>query len=199
VYALDTLGDYGFSTAKQPPRNIAELVRWLGEVADALGLSQFDIGGQSFGGWLAAHFAAHHPQRVRRLLLCTPGGLFAPFSMAFTLRGLPMLMWKRRRFVDDYLRWASVPPRDDATYEGYMSGLCDVMFTGHRYFPNFVLPLPRGLPTLPIVAPTLLLYGDQEKTHAAEAAVARARASIASIDCVIVRNASHNLTPLTRR
>jgi pimeloyl-ACP methyl ester carboxylesterase len=194
VYAPDTLGDYGFSTAERPPRNIAELVRWLEQLADALGLAQFDVGGLSFGAWLSAHFAAEHPERVRRLVLCAPGGLFAPFSMPWVLRGLPMLIWRRRRFVDDYLRWASVPPPNDAIYEGYMSGLVDVMFAGHRAFPRFVLPLPRGLPHQRIVAPTLLLYGDQEKMHAAETGIAQAKTVVPGIECIIVRDASHNLT-----
>jgi pimeloyl-ACP methyl ester carboxylesterase len=194
VYAPDTLGDYGFSRAKQKPRNVADLVRWLARLADALELQRFDVGGMSYGGWISAHFAAHHPERVRRLLLFAPGGLFAPFSMAFTLRGLPMLLWRRRDFVADYLRWASVPPHEDAIYEGYMSALVEVMYTGHRAFPRFSLPLPRGLPESPIVAPTLLLYGDQEKMHVPETAVARAKAAIPTIECAIVRDASHNLT-----
>jgi pimeloyl-ACP methyl ester carboxylesterase len=194
VYAPDTLGDYGFSSAQRQPRNVADLVRWLVGLADALGLQQFDVGGMSYGGWISAHFAAHHPKRINRLLLFAPGGLFAPFSMAFTLRGLPMLLWRRRGFVDDYLRWAAVPPHADARYEGYMNGLIDVMHTGHRVFPRFSLPLPRGFPESPIVAPTLLLYGDQEKIHVPEMAVARAKAAIRTIECVIVREASHNLT-----
>src|SRR4051812_13626816 len=109
VYAADTLGDYGFSVATARPRTIADLVRWLVGLADALGLKQLDLGGMSYGGWISAHVAAAHPDRVRRLVLFAPGGLFAPFSLAFTLRGLPMLMWRQRRYVDDYLRWAAVP------------------------------------------------------------------------------------------
>jgi pimeloyl-ACP methyl ester carboxylesterase len=194
VYAPDTLADYGFSIAKQQPSTVADLVRWLAGLADALGLQRFDVGGMSYGGWISAHFAAQYPERARRLLLFAPGGLFAPFSMAFTLRGLPMLFWRRRRFVDDYLRWASVPPSDDATYEGYMSALVDVMHAGHGAFPRFALPLPRGLPQSPIVAPTLLLYGDQERMHVAEMAVAQAKAAIRSIECAIIHDASHNLT-----
>jgi pimeloyl-ACP methyl ester carboxylesterase/quercetin dioxygenase-like cupin family protein len=42
---------------------------------DRLGLDQFDLGGFSLGGWLAAEIAARVPQRLRRLVLVAPAGL----------------------------------------------------------------------------------------------------------------------------
>ena len=48
------------------------------EVFDALKLTQFDLVGQSMGGWMAARFASQHPERVRRLVLACPAGLRVP-------------------------------------------------------------------------------------------------------------------------
>jgi pimeloyl-ACP methyl ester carboxylesterase len=42
---------------------------------DRLGLDQFDLGGFSLGGWLAAEIATRVPQRLRRLVLVAPAGL----------------------------------------------------------------------------------------------------------------------------
>ena len=196
VYAPDTLGDYGFSRAERPPRSLPALLAWLGQLLDALGLRRVDLGGMSYGGWLSASFAAEHPDRVGKLLLIAPGASFGTFSAAFALRGLPMLLWKRRRFVDSYLRWAGVPPADDAEYDAIMSGLVDVMHAGHRAFGGG-LPLPARLPEAAmrrIAAPTLLLYGDQEKMYAPGPAVARARAHIATLEHAILPRASHDLT-----
>jgi pimeloyl-ACP methyl ester carboxylesterase len=45
------------------------------DLFDRLGLTKFDLGGISLGGWLAAEFAVRAPQRLRRLVLVAPAGL----------------------------------------------------------------------------------------------------------------------------
>lgn len=196
VYAPDTLGDYGFSRAERPPRSLDDLMAWLEALLDALGLEAADLGGMSYGGWLAAHFAARRPDRVRRLVMLAPGATFAPFSMAWYARGLPMLLWKRPRSVEAYLRWAGVPGGGDA-YEACMTGLAEVMAAGHRHFPIFGLPLPSAItPEVlrRIRTPALLVYGKREKMHDAARACAAARQHLPALHCVIVPDASHDLT-----
>lgn len=48
------------------------------EMFDQLGLKQVNLGGISMGGRLAATFAIHHRERVRRLVLMAPAGLDIP-------------------------------------------------------------------------------------------------------------------------
>src|SRR6476659_8897466 len=105
VFAPDTPADYGLSTATRTPRTVDDLMTWLDELLDGLGLAEVDLGGMSYGGWLSAHYAARRPERVRKLVLVAPATTFGRFSAAFMLRGLPMVLWKRRQFVDAYLRW----------------------------------------------------------------------------------------------
>jgi pimeloyl-ACP methyl ester carboxylesterase len=199
VYAPDTLGDFGFSTATNAaaPRSLDALLAWLEALLDALGLDAVDLGGMSYGGWLSAHFAARHPARVRRLVLLAPGASFGSFSAAFVLRGLPMIALPRRRFVDSYLRWAAVPPAGDARYEAVMSALVDVMHTGIRHFGGLRLPLPKRLPPdvmRAIAAPTLLVYGAQERMYSSARAVEVARRHLPNLEHVILPDASHDLT-----
>jgi pimeloyl-ACP methyl ester carboxylesterase len=197
VYAPDTLGDYGYSRTARTPRTVDELVAWLLALVDALGLDRVDLGGMSYGGWLAAHFCARHPSRVRRLVLLAPGASFGSFSPAFALRGLPMLVLRRRRDVASYLRWAAVPAVDDARYDAWMNALIDVMHAGICNFRGRTLPLPRRL--LPatmraIAAPTLLVYGVEEKMYAAAPAIEVARAHLPALETLLVPDASHDLT-----
>jgi pimeloyl-ACP methyl ester carboxylesterase len=51
------------------------MVKFVGEVANALGLQRFAIGGNSMGGRVAARFAEEHPGRVTHLVLVDSGGL----------------------------------------------------------------------------------------------------------------------------
>jgi pimeloyl-ACP methyl ester carboxylesterase len=55
---------------------IHDLVVYLDDVVRGLSLDQFDLVGHSFGGMLAAEYAALFPERVRKLVLIDPLGLW---------------------------------------------------------------------------------------------------------------------------
>ena len=82
VYAPDLLGygdsdrptDSDFSITTE-----AEIVRGF---MDAVGLRRADVMGISMGGWATLKLAAEHPERVRRLVLVSSGGL--PFETKLT-------------------------------------------------------------------------------------------------------------------
>jgi|GraSoiStandDraft_16_1057320.scaffolds.fasta_scaffold237511_2 pimeloyl-ACP methyl ester carboxylesterase len=63
------------STGLERIDTIEDLVFHTVDVLDALGLEQPSVVGLSFGGWLAAELAVHHPHRVRRLVLVSAVGL----------------------------------------------------------------------------------------------------------------------------
>lgn len=48
------------------------------DLADRLGLADFDMAGFSLGGWIAAEFATHRPAGLRKLVLAAPAGLVVP-------------------------------------------------------------------------------------------------------------------------
>jgi triacylglycerol lipase len=52
----------------------AEQVARIAAFADAVGLERFHLGGNSMGGYLAALFAARHPERLLSLWLLAPAG-----------------------------------------------------------------------------------------------------------------------------
>jgi pimeloyl-ACP methyl ester carboxylesterase len=54
---------------------IAQQMAYLDQIATALGLEHFDLGGNSMGGWIAAAYAAAHPERVDSLWLLAPAGV----------------------------------------------------------------------------------------------------------------------------
>jgi pimeloyl-ACP methyl ester carboxylesterase len=75
VYAVDLPGfgesgkpaDAGYRIEDQIPRVAA--------IATALGLKQFDLGGNSMGGWISVAYAIRHREQVTSLWLLDPGGV----------------------------------------------------------------------------------------------------------------------------
>jgi pimeloyl-ACP methyl ester carboxylesterase len=76
TYALDALGDAGLSVQIRPIRDAAEQADWLDQALAQLPVRSIHLVGHSFGGWLAANYAARHPQRVQTLTLLDPVFVF---------------------------------------------------------------------------------------------------------------------------
>ncbi len=76
VIAVD-LPCWGESTrpAAAEQCDVAHQVGYVEQIAAALQLGRFDLGGNSMGGWIAAAYAAAHPDRVDSLWLLAPAGV----------------------------------------------------------------------------------------------------------------------------
>src|SRR5436190_858533 len=58
--------------------SIDDLTEHYEKLFQALGLDSFVLAGHSLGGWIAASYAAAHPERVKRLVVAAPYGLDSP-------------------------------------------------------------------------------------------------------------------------
>lgn len=65
---------HGFTTLSDHDLEIPEYEEHLLGLLDALGLDRVHLVGESLGGWIAIKFAAHHPERLRTVVLSAPGG-----------------------------------------------------------------------------------------------------------------------------
>jgi len=74
VTAIDFDG-HGYSDAPDEPYTIETYANHLGAVLENLEIERPALSGESLGGWVAAWFAAHHPERVDRLVLVCPGNV----------------------------------------------------------------------------------------------------------------------------
>jgi pimeloyl-ACP methyl ester carboxylesterase len=75
VYAIDMIGEAGFSAPSRPQLGSDNYAVWLDAVLDFLGLERVPIMAMSLGGWLALDYATRRPSRVERLALSCPGGI----------------------------------------------------------------------------------------------------------------------------
>jgi pimeloyl-ACP methyl ester carboxylesterase len=191
IYAVDTLGGVGRSVAVHPLKSRADLAGWLSVVLDGLGITQIQLLGHSYGGWLALNFALNVQERIDRLILLAPVGL-QPFVSQFWLRGIPAMLFPRRSFITSFMKWMTV--------EGFVVNelFVEQFVLGMK---NFRLrPHIRVLPTTftddelrQIKIHTLLLIGEKEVIYNPGVAVKRAEQLIQTIEAEVVSNASHGL------
>ena len=74
VTAYDMIG-HGWSDLPDRPYTIDVLSDHLIGLMNALDIESAHLSGESLGGWVAAWTAAHHPDRVDRMVLNTPGNI----------------------------------------------------------------------------------------------------------------------------
>ncbi|MET7398691.1 alpha/beta fold hydrolase [Dactylosporangium sp. NPDC005572] len=74
VTAYDMVG-HGWSDLPDRPYTVDVLSEHLVGLLDALDVGVAHLSGESLGGWVTAWTAAHHPERVDRLVLNTPGNI----------------------------------------------------------------------------------------------------------------------------
>ena len=108
VIAFDYVG-HGLSNKKDMEYTPMALADQLGELMDVLELPKAHLSGESLGGWVSAHFAAKHPDRVGRLMLNTAGGL--PVVSEKGKSDLANLIALNRRNIDNVPSYESVQAR----------------------------------------------------------------------------------------
>ena len=98
-YAVDMIGEAGFSAPSRPPLDADAHALWLDDVLKGLGVGKAAFVGVSLGGWLALDYASRRPGAVERLALLCPAGIGRQKN--FLLKAAPLLLlgaWGRRKF-----------------------------------------------------------------------------------------------------
>lgn len=187
IYAVDVIGDFGRSVPSQPPCDDAEFAHWLELTLDGLGLSEVNLVGWSFGGFIAANFAIHFPQRVKRLALLAPFATFVRPGLGFFAGFLPMIFptrwmvkWFERRLC--YQRSFGVKEHSDILYQRFKNGR-PVFKTGPRVFTDTELQR--------LAMPALLLVGEDEFLFDGPKAVERARNVMPAVQAELLSKCNH--------
>ncbi|MCD9027986.1 alpha/beta fold hydrolase [Luteimonas sp. BDR2-5] len=108
VVAFDYVG-HGLSDKPVREYTPVLLAEQLGELMDALDIDRAHLSGESLGGWVSAHFAAANPNRVRRLMLNTAGGI--PIVTDKGRQDLQTFIGLNRRNIDNTPTYESVQAR----------------------------------------------------------------------------------------
>lgn len=169
VIAVDLPG-FGESGRPHGSYDVGTQVERLAALVDALSIRRLHLVGHSMGGHIAALYAARYPQQVTSLALMANAGINAPQRSAF-FRQLeeqgdnPLLVQSAPQF-DELLDWLFVaPPQLPERIHQYLAQRA-VDDSAHQrvvfdHLQQRYLPLEPELPR--IDAPTLLLWGDQDR------------------------------------
>lgn len=192
VYAVDLIGAPGLSVpaADRHPRTVGDLAAWLDALLGGLGIGATDLGGHSYGAWIALHHALRAPARVRRLFLLDPTQCFAGYKATYLLHALPMLLRPTPRRVRAFLEWetggADLDPDWLRLQEAAAGFPSPKPVTGPR-------PAPDALRCLDV--PVLLLLAGSSRTDDTYEVATRAADLLPRVEVDVLPDVSHHALP----
>lgn len=178
VFAIDIIGDAGFSAQVRPPLESTAHVEWLDDVMQALSLSAASFAGMSFGGWLALDYATRRPERVRQLALFSPGGVGRHKNIL--LWALPLLLlgpWGRRKMVE---RIGGPPVTPLPPGAGALVAMTNQIFT-HFNPRTETLPQIRDEALRRLTMPVLAILGGKDVFIDSEGAKQRLESNVSKL------------------
>jgi pimeloyl-ACP methyl ester carboxylesterase len=159
VYAPEHPGS-GQSVGLEELHDIWDLVLYYNDLLDALSLPNVTVVGHSFGGMVAAELAANNPDRVGRLVLIAPIGLWRDDAPIPDIAGIGPDKLAGLVLADPNSPLAAflAPPVDDpdALFQAAMR-MASIL--------HFIWPIPdKGLSRRihRVQAPTLLVWGTKD-------------------------------------
>ncbi len=206
VVTLDLPG-HGLTGVTPTARyDMAEMVTVVDGVAGALGLGRFVLGGNSMGGGVAWNYALAHPDKVRALLLLDAAGMppragedAPPSNIGFRIMRSGAGRWLSERMTPRFLIERSLAQSvadpamiDAAMVDRYWELL---RFPGNRAATAQRFARPRGDAAAAeqarrIGAPTLILFGQQDRIIAPSAALSFAE-RIRNSETVLLDGVGH--------
>lgn len=147
--------------------DVVDLALAYDELLSAMGIPAAHMVGHFFGGMMAAELAALCPGRVKTLCLISPLGLWLTGKPVADVVILPQpelhpLLWKDPS-SEAARRWATLPESDADNVAAQIEQIQRLAAMG-----KFVWPIPdKGLRKRAhrIAAPTLLLWGEEDRVN----------------------------------
>jgi pimeloyl-ACP methyl ester carboxylesterase len=173
--------------------DLSDLVLYYDDLFDTLGLDQIDLVGHSFGGMVAAEIAAVYGDRVRRLVLIDPMGLWLD-ALPTNDHVLAPVDRRNHWLYHDHEN-AEVAERlvvPDDIAEGQAKSIREfsaIAATSHFTFPIAEHGLSKRLRR--IRAKTLVLWGAQDGLMSAKEYSQAFRTALPDATVQIIENAGH--------
>lgn len=203
VIAFDYVG-HGLSDKAIDEYNPAVFAEQLRELMDALGIASAHLSGESLGGWVSGLFAAKYPERVKRLMLNTAGGI--PIVSAKGQQDMANFMALNKRNVDAVpnrasvlarMQWLLHPNNHHLLHEELVDLRLNIYLAPEtrRVAPKINAVIQRHddflVPLEALKCPTLFLWTQDNPIHDLEAARAAAARVPGSLFYLMQADAAH--------
>jgi pimeloyl-ACP methyl ester carboxylesterase len=153
---------FGGSQGLEHVEDVWDLVLYYNELLDELGIDRATVVGHSFGGMVAAELAANNPERVERLVLVAPIGLWLDEHPVPDISGVPPEQLPGLLLADpDGPLAAMLPAPDPSDPESMLAAVNSI-----TAILQFIWPLPdKGLSKrlYRVKAPTLVVWGAEDR------------------------------------
>jgi pimeloyl-ACP methyl ester carboxylesterase len=197
TYAIDIIIGTGRSINTKKIEKTSEMVAWLDETLDGLGLrDRINMMGLSYGGWLTSQYVLQHPERLNKVIMAAPAGTVSPLSLTW-IKYAVFSMIPHPHFMKNFFYW--LMPDFVQEDEAEVDRIIAESFMSLRCFkPRTILnPNPLTESELrSIRVPTLVMIGDREKIYASSAqkVIDRLNSIAPQIKTTIIPGAGHDLT-----
>lgn len=188
VFAIDIIGDIGKSRCNQSILQHEQIVQWLHEVLNGLGLERIYLAGHSIGGYISLRYSIRYPERIKKLVLYAPAASFHRLSLKFFYYAFPGFLFHTEKWIDRAFRSLSShdKPLNDTLKALVMDGL------------QHAVPLFRLYPMKideeqfkHLHFPILIMIGDKEILYPGEKALEYARQVLPHATLLLVEDANH--------
>jgi pimeloyl-ACP methyl ester carboxylesterase len=189
VLAADPPGQPGRSERSRPPRTVDELMSWLDQVIDFVG-GPVDLAGHSYGAWIALRYALVRAGLVRSLALFDPTDCFAPLSVGYRLRAIPLIARPSAAGLRRLLAWETGGRSLDSDW-------LDVAATGAALGRMSIVRPQRPTPTqlASLRLPTTVIIAGRSRAHFPPTIEERARRQLPAARVVTLPSATHHTLP----
>ena len=191
VYALDALGDTGLSTQTVPLKNGADQAAWIEDVLSVLHLESVHLIGHSFGGWGAANYASHYPDRIATLTLLEPVVTFQGLSLSVYLKTIPLAL----PFLPESWRESALQDIGGGTPVDLNDPLARMIALGFEHYAA-KLPSPAQISPEQLRRwdfPVFVAMAGQSAMHDGAKAVAVASENVHRVQAKLWPDATHSL------
>ncbi len=193
VFAVDHLGDVGRSVIREPIRDVDDLMQWLIDVLDGLGVDRVAVVGHSYGAMVGLAFTIRNAARVDRLVLVDPNSCFAGFRAGYLLRAMPLLLRPTAARARALIDWETAGEAVDPDW-------LDLVAFGVEHFPAMrpVVPRrPRRSELSGVHCPMTVVLAGRSRVHDVRRVQARVRKSVPAARTVVLDAATHYTVPMT--
>lgn len=202
TYAVDRIDDFGRSVRSRDVRRLHDYMRWMDGCLDSLGLaSDVNLLGCSYGGWAAAEYALHAPERLASLMLVSPAGAVGRPSMGLALLGMPFFVaalgMPSKATVGVLYRWLM----PDGVGQPWFTRAVEHGVIGSQCFAP--IPMVQGAGRVlsdaefaGLQMPVLYVVGEHERLCDARAAAARLHRVAPRIEVHVLQGAGHESLPV---